>query len=219
MLAFYHTGAAALAADHEGEDFCCFLLDNYNSLPRGSARRHFRGEQGGKALLAMQKLSPMSEQYFMKFAPTYAGVKSTCEKSLIQFGPYFQLKVCDYMDRCLNLPIRSYTGLERNLPADPAKAVGMMFPDSSVPQAFMNLCREAATWGILAAPWFERPIGPAEVETSLCGWKTTVLRGNWFGADIIDKRQALVGFGEKARQLMDMMPPVISKDLFVIQLD
>lgn len=216
MLAYYHTGTACQAADREGPDFWKYLESIFKYTPRGSARRHFRGQEGLNALTRMKNLSPIPENFFHEFPQTYKEVQRVCEGKLSQFGPYFQLKVCDYMDRCLTMPIRDYSGLERNLPTEPARAVASMFPQDPVPAAFSALCKEAESWGILAAPLFDRHVGPAEVETSLCGWKTTKLKGNWFGADIIDKRGALVGYGEKALEMMKMMPPVIDKKLFEI---
>jgi hypothetical protein len=217
MLAYYHTGVAAQAAEYEGEEFWDYLIHNFPHLPRGAARRHLRGSPGLGALKCMESLSPNPDKFFEQFPQIYAGVRATCEKRLAQFGPYFQLKVCDFMDRCLTMPIRDYRGLAKNLPGEPAKALDAMFPNCKVEYAFNGLCEEAATWNILAAPLFDRPAGPAEVETSLCGWKTTGWKGNWFGADIIDKRQALAGYGDKALEMIGMMPPAIPKNLFVCE--
>lgn len=218
MLAYYHTGVAAKAADIPGPEFWMYLKQIYVNAPRGGARRHMRGTPGLAALNAMAALDPQPETWFQNFPQTYRGVQFVCEKRLQQFGPYFQLKVADLMDRCLTMPIQDWSGLETNLPGEPAKAVKMLYPLKSVTEGFKHLCNNAKHWDILAAPLFDRPVGPAEVETSLCGYKTTKVRGNWFGADIIDKRQALVGYGDKAHAMIEFMPPVISKDLFVIAL-
>jgi hypothetical protein len=209
MLAYYHTGTALAAASLDGSQFWGYLEDIYDDAPRGSERRHFRGEAGKASLRSMRSLSLEPALWFAQFGETYAEVKRTCETRLVQFGPYFQLKVCDYMDRCLGYPIRSYAGLERNLPADPAKALKLMGED------FNLLCKEVAARGIVAAPDFSRLAGPAEVETSLCGWKTTKLRGNWFGADILDKREMLhMVKGPEAAAFEDLLPPVLRKDMF-----
>jgi hypothetical protein len=214
MLTYYHTGIACRAADQEGEDFWNYLKLNYPTAPRGSERRHFRGAAGSKALATMEKFSPNPDDFFKHFTPSYAGVKRVCENSLHSFGPYFQLKICDYMDRCLDIKIQSYAGLERNLPTEPAKAVALMFPNSDPVKSFTFLVNEMRAKGILAAPAFDRLVSPAEVETSLCGWKTTKFKGNWFGADILDKREALKGYGDKAEALIEMMPPLVPKGTF-----
>jgi hypothetical protein len=217
MLAYYHTGTAAKAADYEGAQFWDYLESVYSTNPRGSERRHFRGTAGWGALKAMRSWSPNPDAFF-GFPTTYRGVKSNCERYLEQFGPYFQLKICDYMDRCLGIPILSYDGLAKNLPTEPARAVKLMFPDMSHEAGFNTLCDRVALLGLKAAPMFDRPVGPAEVETSLCGWKTTKYKGNWMGADILDKRNALRGYGDKADRMVSMMPPFVPKGTFKSEL-
>jgi len=220
MLAYYHTGTAAKAADYEGDDFWRYLHSIYTTNPRGSERRHLRGSAGIATLNSMEKLHASPSVWFSAFPQTYQGVRSICENNLYGFGPYFQLKVCDYMDRCLNIPIHSYVGLARNLPTEPARAVKLMLPDMSHEAGFSALCARVDVLQLKAAPSFDRYVGPAEVETSLCGWKTTKFKGNWFGADILDKRQALWSndMTERATQMVDMMPPLVAKDTFKCEL-
>lgn len=213
MLAFYHLETAFNAAEQPEDEFWPWLELYYPSLLRGGARRHFRGPAGFRALEAMRAFGPNASHWFDGFPTQYEGVKRMCESELQQFGPYFQLKVCDYMDRCLDMPITTYAGLERNLPSEPLKGLAL------VPRApnFTALCAEAKEWGILKAPDFAVPVGPAEVETSLCGWKTTKVRGNWFGADILEKHQSLATLAhqnERAAMFKSFLPPIIGKDLF-----
>ena len=218
MLTYYHTGTACIAADHEGDDFWEYLDSVYETAPRASERRHFRGHAGKDALHNMRKLYPDANVWFHIFKPTYLDVSRTCQARLCQFGPYFQLKVCDYM-MCLGIPITSWLGLERNLPTEPTRALQVMYAGSnSIPVRFLEVVRSVQGKGITAPPWFDREVGPSEVETSLCGWKTSKFKGNWFGADIKDKRESLKGYGGKAKELIEMMPPVPSRNQFILQL-
>jgi hypothetical protein len=215
MLAYYHTGTALQAAEKEGEDFWKFLANVYPKASRGSERRHFRGTAGLKALIAMQHLSLDPDKWFQEFPQTYKGVVNICETTLKHFGAYFQLKICDYMDRCLTMPIQDWSGLEKNLPTEPAKALQRMAPDGG----FLRLVERCRQAEILASPLFERLVSPAEIETALCGWFTTKYKGNWFGADVLDKREAAVGYGPRSKEFVDMFPPVPDKGLFLIQLE
>jgi hypothetical protein len=220
MLTYYHTGTAVEAAELVGPAFWAYLRSVYPFAPRASERRHFRGAAGEQALANMEVFCPDPSYWFNRFPETYQGVRKSCEHHLSQFGPYFQLKVCDYMDRCLRMPITSYAGLESNLPREPAKAVEIMFPERRVPHAFQKLCEQAQDWHISAAPMFDRLVGPAEIETSLCGWKTTKYKGNWFGADILDKRLSACNISSpKGREMADMMPPLVPKDTFILELE
>jgi len=214
MLAYYHTGVAVSAAQREGTDFWRYLNEIYTRAPRASERRHFRGAAGLIALRSMERFHPDPSTWFQGFRPTYAAVRGTCETQLKQFGPYFQLKICDYMDRCLTIPIQSWVGLAENLPGEPAVSLKEMNP----PGGFTALVARAREVEIFASPLFDRLVGPAEVETALCGWHTTKFKGNWFGADILDKRKALEGYGDKAMEFQEMFPPVPPKDTFKVNL-
>lgn len=208
MLARYHPGVACKAASTDGpEDFWRALR---NTFEKGSER-----SRGSPILLVidrMEKFSPDPTGWFDKFPPTFIGVKAVCENQLYGFGPYFQLKVCDYL-MCLGRGPKSYAGLGDNLSKSPSQALAMFGG------TFNDLCREVERWEILAAPYFDRIAGPAEVETSLCGWKTTKTRGNWFGADIEEKRNGLKGFGPDAARFSDWLPMPVSKDTFTLELE
>lgn len=213
MLTFYHMGTAANAAEREGSEFWDHMKRIYPTAPRASERRHFRANAGYEALIKMERSSPDPVNFFQQFPQTYQGVKSICEGRLTQFGPYFQLKICDYMDRCLGIPIRSMDGLERNLPGFPLKAAKMLFPDLSDSAAFLASCRRLEPLNLLAPPKFDRPLGPAEVETILCDWKRAKTGSSWMGADIKDKYEAM---GSHA--MRDFMPPRVAQGTFKMEL-
>ena len=214
MLAFYHMGTAADAAEYEDELFWQHLKRMYPTAPRASERRHFRGAAGLEALNLMEKMSPDPDNFFQQFPQTYRGVVSVCSNRLAQFGPYFQLKICDYMDRCLNIPIRDMYGLERNLPSFPAKAVGFLHPELSIPLGFQKAVERVQALGLMAPPKFDRPIGPAEVETILCDWKRAKTGSSWLGADVLDKYEAM---GNHA--MRDWLPPRVARGTFKLELE
>jgi len=214
MLAFYHMGTAADAAEYEGKDFWEHLQRMYPTAPRASERRHFRAAAGLEALQLMEKLSPDPVNFFQHFPQTYRGVSSVCSSRLAQFGPYFQLKICDYMDRCLGIPIRDFHGLERNLPSFPAKAVELLHPGMGIPAGFMKAVERVQALGLMAPPSFDRLIGPAEVETILCDWKRAKTGSSWLGADVLDKYEAMGNHG-----MRDWLPPRVSRTQFTLALE
>ncbi len=216
MLTYYDSKLAFKAAEFtRGLEFWEFLENSYATAPRGSERRHFRGGQGIEALELMKQFSPKPEEFFQQMGDTYQLVHYNCGKYLKQFGPYFQLKVCDFMDRCLDQPIRDWKGLEKNLPSEPQKALELLLPDTCQVEgpvtAFLSLCEE---FDVLAAPDFRRRVGPAEIETSLCGWKTTKFKGNWFGADIWEKSHPFCNQGARESLFYSFFPSPIVKNLF-----
>jgi hypothetical protein len=217
MLTYYHMGTAVKAADYDGEQFWAYLASQYQYAPRGAARRHFRGAGGLQSLEAMRKFAPNPVNFFTQFSQTYVGIKSVCENRLWGFGPYFWLKIADYMDRCLQLPIHSYDGLGKNLSKVPGKAARLRYPLLTEDAAFTQCCIDLPL-GLLAPPTYDRPVGPAEVETILCDWLHAKQGTNWLGADLIVKRQALVGSGERGQRMADWLPPVIKQGTFKLEL-
>jgi hypothetical protein len=218
MLCYYHTGTAAQAADHDGEDFWSFISNKYDTAPRAAERRHWRGEQGKRSLASMYNWSPDPSLFFEKFSRTYYEVQKTCEKNLKGFGPYFVLKICDYMDRCFDLKIdQAYAGLSVNLPTLPAQAAELLYPDLGPVRGFEAACERVKKLNLLAPPLFDRPLGPAEVETILCDWKRAKYGNHLIGDDVIDKRKSLVGYGPHAERMIDWFPLEFSLDTFRCQ--
>ena len=218
MLAYYHMGTAVKAADLDGDDFWNYLAGQYATAPRGAARRHFRGVAGMASLQSMRLFAPDPTEFFTLMEDTYLGVKDTCQKRLKGFGPYFWLKIADYMDRCLGLEIIDYYGLGKNLSKVPGQAARELFPKFSEPDAFDAACELLGRHRMLAPPTYERFVGPAEVETILCDWLHAKHGTNWLGADLIVKRNALYGYGDKADQMALWLPPVVAEGTFKCEL-
>lgn len=219
MLAHYHMGTACTAADLSGAAFWDYIVGGFGKVPHGTERKIMHMPGGRAVLESMARWSPNPEEFFTRMPRTYPGIKGTCERFLDGFGPYFQLKLIDYMDSCMGLKVTDMDCLASNLPSAPARALKIMFPSEAVPSSFIRLCKSLEGKNILAAPGFYREVGPAEVETSLCGWKTTKFKGNWFGADIAEKRAQLYAIGtERAKQLISWMPNPVSKSQFKLEL-
>jgi hypothetical protein len=219
MMTYYHMGTAVKAADRKGEDFWNYLRIHHNDSPRGAARRHSRGQNGVLMLDSMQRYAPQPEYMFQRMPSKYMGIKKECENHLYGFGPYFWLKIADYMDRCLGFSM-DYAGLENNLSTEPARAAQLLYPDKTIPEAFRLACFmiDRQPLSMLAPPAYDRPVGPAEVETALCDWSHAKKGSNWLGADLIVKRDALRGYGDKAAQMAEWLPPLISREQFKLEL-
>lgn len=220
MLTYYHMGTAARAADEEGIHFWQYLLDVYHNAPRASMRRHFRGAAGIDALHSMRRTAQNPDRFFDDIPRTFMGTRKYCNENLVQFGEVFQLKIVDYMDRCLGLPFTDMTGLGKYLPKQPSNAVKVLYPELGVEEGFRKACFRIYELHMLAPPLYDRPIGPAEVETALCDWKTAKFGGNWLGSDLIQKRADLKRINSpKAVQMADWLPPVVKEGTFKLELE
>jgi hypothetical protein len=219
MLAYYHMGVAARAADEEGVHFWDYLHQIFPTAPRGTMRRHFRTEAGLQALADMKTSSLNPSRFFDAIPRTYMGTRRYCQTRFSQFGEMFQLKVVDYMDRCLGLPFTDMNGLADHLPTQPGKAVKLLYPDCNVSWGFKQACKRVEDLKMFAPPMYDRPVGPAEVETVLCDWSTAKKGGNWPGMDLTDKRETLKGYGGKAAEMAKWLPPVVKKGTFKLELE
>lgn len=174
----------------------------------------------------MMAFAPQPEDFFERnrWPRIYRGVSHDCQTKLIGFGAYFQLKICDYLDRCFGETIVSYDGLERNLPTLPAQAAvlrqfGTVDVHAHIPTYFNNACKDLETLGLLAPPAFDRLIGPAEVETILCDWKRAKYGNHVVGDDVLDKRRSLENCGDNALIMRDLLPPAFPLDTFRLELE
>lgn len=219
MLTYYHMGTAVQAADLEGKEFWDFLDSKFLTAPRGAARRHFRGMNGINGFLSMKAFAPDPNEFFNKMGTSYHSVKSACKLGLKQMGPYFWLKIADYMDRCLGIPITDWRGLGLNLSTVPADACKVLYPFLKVEEGFQKACERLYALEMNAPPCYDRPIGPPEVETVLCDWLHARQGTNWLGADLIVKRQALEGFGDKAKLMAEWLPKKVDKTTFKLELE
>jgi len=217
MMTYYHMGTAVTAADQEGKHFWDYLKSRFNEAPRGAARRHFRGNNGLAGLASMEKYAAVPEIFFDKMPSSFLGIKDQCGKHLYGFGPYFWLKIADYMDRCLGFSI-DYTGLDKHLSTEPARAAAQLHPDMPIPMAFNAACNRIYRQNLLAPPTYNRLVGPAEVETALCDWSHAKKGTNWLGADLIVKRDALKGYGGKAAMMSDWLPTLVPRERFMLSL-
>ena len=212
FLLFYHVGNAIDAADTwSDEDFWINLYDVANDpkTPRGTERRHFRGQ---KALFAVQNLSgkglspwstlsymykPSYREFFHHVVNNYKGT---------QFGPYFIWKLYDIFNVCLGMPISMSTDEAwAYMPDEPKKVAALMGNKWTVPPA-TAFARVNHFVGSQKHPFLNRMCGPAETETVLCMLKGYFLtKTHVIGDDIVEKWHQLKDYPS----VQDMLPPFV----------
>jgi hypothetical protein len=198
---FYHPGVAAHAADFIGEkhywDYLAFAVDNE---PRGTERRHFRGQAARDTIDYLRLFGDASELVRSLHAPTFAGVKKKVT-ALPQCGPWIAFKVADMFDRVAGLPV-DFTDCALEMYRDPVKGAALgLYNDQNHPLVPGDL--NFAVWfltreyrDLLAPPLYDRPINLQEVETVLCKYKSHVNKHYPMGKDTIEIREALEAAAE-----------------------
>lgn len=211
----YHVGAACYISEQEGRDFWMALraaavndVDAGPSpveggrWPRGSERRHWRGEQAKKAVgqlagrylneperlvadIATWDLTAPEQarwQVGANDALPFAVVAARAQ-ALPSFGPWISFKVADMLDR-LDIAAVSFDNAAVFMFDDPRKAALMQFrmrvgapADARVKDEEAAIDRVVAHLvdhfkDRTAPPLHDRPVGLQEVETILCKWKS-----------------------------------------------
>lgn len=195
----YHCGAASYIAEHEGREFWKPLMDAASNeapaptggrWPRGHERRHFRGQQGIRAVSELQgRYLSSPEQMVQRITrgglhrPLTFEEVATAVREHRGFGPWIAFKVADMVDRVLGMEV-DFTEAAVSMFKDPVKAALMLWrqktgaPEIARPKDQASTIHEVVnyltvTFGDLKAPPLrDRPVGLQEVETVLCKWKS-----------------------------------------------
>lgn len=211
---FYHLGVSAWLSEWEGRDFwsymymaannqirpCDCLQTTFERWPRGTERRHFRGDRCTAAI------DWFREQYNDPEAPAkqlghcqFANTVMIVVRGWPMFGSWVAFKVADMLERCADVRLA--------FPSD----IGLMYREPRegllmVPGAASDILK---AWNQVqdhfrvytAPPARDRPCGVQEVETILCKWKSHIKGHYLLGKDTHEVRHALVGWGSTADQL------------------
>lgn len=198
---YYHAGTACQLCDLEGDAFWSELWNRYGTAPRAAERRHFRGEAGKKAIIAWRERFGTPEKMAIACMP--GSFKSLYNAGIPQVATYFTWKWMDFRESVFGYPV-NWTGAEKALVALPCAGLEYLFPGVKPAESIMIVSEEIAKYA--APPRFERNCGLPEAETVACMAKGYYLNKNPIGHDILDKRTALAGYGERAQQLLAVMP-------------
>jgi len=229
---FYHCGFASYASEHEGDHFWGTLSAAARNdieapiggrWPRGSERRHARGEQGLRMVLDLEnryKLNPSEMvNYIAKGAPNYEEVARRAQEHTL-FGPWISFKIADMIDRvCLVHVDFSQAGVF--MFKDPVKAALMVWRKNmygSITAKARPIDQLKAITGVIeylhdvfadlkAPPNQDRPIDLQEVETVLCKWKSHMNGHYPLFNDIDEIRFGLLNWGKAAGEFLKAMPP------------
>jgi hypothetical protein len=226
---FYHVGVASYLSEQEGAEFwrltrvAAANIAAPSSLglpgerwPRAAERRHFRGDK------CVQAVAWLREHYLEPEAPVVSLTlwnAPTTERDVMarvqrwpMFGPWIAFKAADMMERVWGLDVE----FDRN--------IGLMYEE---PRAALDLLREAnPTWQdptpenlynrLLVyfmphrapplAALRRRQVGPQELETVLCKWKSHMGGHYRVGKDIHEQRAALAGWGDTAQLILRSYP-------------
>lgn len=113
---FYHAGFACYASEHEGADYWEILERAAANAdlppvgdrwPRGTERRHFRGEASKRAVAKLRKAYRQPEQMVDRLLDGPSDIRSVIDRvrEHYLFGPWIAFKVADMLDGCVGAKV------------------------------------------------------------------------------------------------------------------
>lgn len=208
---FYDSGVASMAAEaSDYYDEMCRLIEY---APRGTERRHFRGEKAKKAIKWMQSNDMIGEVFDELQAATEYKHVVNCTRKVPMFGTWITFKVADMLER-LSLAKVSFTNFNITMYREPMKGVGIVLynnEDAFVSQSEVTalvVSTIVALGSPKAPPLYDRVINMQEVETMLCKYKSHTHGHYNVGKDTKELKHSLIGRGRIAEELYNFVKEI-----------
>jgi len=197
---FYDAGGAAKCMESQVR-FWDYVTNGYPLFKRGTERRHFRGENGAKAIKILSALGNLDNMWDAIYG---VNLKIMAGKQIpgSQIGPYFQWKAMDILDRVFGDEVLlSLPDAMKFLPDEPRKCAKAIWPNKNLSWVL----DEVAGWiGDLPAPGAHtRNCAYSEAETILCAINGLRKGSYKFGQDLERRHAELAPFPELRRLLPD----------------
>jgi len=207
FVTYYHMGTASQVCELEGDVFWAELLKRYDTAPRASERRHFRGEAGRKAIKAWIDTYSTPEKFFNDCMQS--SFMKLHKKGIPQIGTYFTWKCMDLREAVFGYGV-DWTYSERHMVELPKQGLEVIFPELSKQK---HPDYAGALFQVVdgikhlnAPPRYTRACGVAEAETICCMAKAYFKNRKPIGKDIVEKREDLTGYGDVADHILSFMP-------------
>lgn len=210
---FYHVGVSSKLSYYRGRDFwenAAELALPESKTPRGTERRHFRGDTCLKAINQFEKDYPEGPEFAIrdlivncKEAIGPNGVVDFVKHQWYLYGPWIGFKLADLLERLDLAPIQfkiknleMYSEPTKGAEIVAKKVLGLEEPNIQEVVKYLKDRFSEYT----APPRHERKVGVQEVETILCKWKSH-LNGHYsIGKDTHEIYEALQGWGKLANR-------------------
>ena len=197
---FYHPGVCSWITESD-DLYEAMYTAIEEKFPRGSERRHFRGESSKKSVKYLEDRYPQPESAIDElfenkdFQSFYDSIREW-----YLFGDWIAFKAADMMDRVFLREV-DFSNCGLNMYQQPVEGAKLYSPDQSLNETVEELKKVFRSYK--APPEYERKVGLQEVETVLCKWKSHQNGHYPIGNDIVEVREALEGGEEDWGDLAD----------------
>lgn len=211
---FYHSGVSCkLAKSHNyWDDMIQFA--GMQAAPRGTERRHFRGQKAVDAVYYLQRRyqTPLNAiEDLVSGDQTFQDISQRVQQWPL-FGPWIAFKVADMLERCAKVSV-DFSNCELDMYSEPTKGallIGILDVDLLLrPQSGVTeVCRylQNVHGKRKAPPTYDRFVNIQEIETILCKFKAHWNGHYPLGKDTIEVCHALKGWGPLADKMRNSLP-------------
>lgn len=193
LLTFYDVGGAVQTADLTTEgSFWDYVIANYDHFPRGTNRRHSRGDIGRKYVLNCEKVGSPTVFLQEAWAPNYTALVKKMNDHFqgCGYGPYFIWKVMDYQDRVLGRPVQLLLHEAiKHMPDEARKGAALLWPKVPLQDVLTAVVQHM--WKHPAPGLANRTCGFSEAETMLCALRGWYNNDYVVGQDLLERHKQL----------------------------
>lgn len=210
---FYHAGLSCALSELSNIEFWRGVTEiaGRPASPRGTERRHFRGQKAVKAVEWIADACPEPEDAIWSLVdagrpPTFRDISERIQTWPL-FGPWIAFKAVDMLDRCAGVAVNvSDCALEMyKEPVAGANLIATLEKGFWSTEQVVNLL--LTQFGdMLAPPRYERLVDILEVETILCKFKSHFTGHYPPGKDSREVIERLEGYGETAEKMLKFSP-------------
>lgn len=231
---FYNAGVASHLSEFGGGQFWDRMMVAATNeeetpigtrWPRGSERRHFRGQQAIKAVTELREKYPDVPERMAIYCTGWGGPKlpfrevSNRVQAHRGFGPWIAFKVADMADRVCGTDV-DFDEAAVFMFKDPVQAALRLWrehtkvPDNAQPKSVERVINQVLAYleehlgDRLAPPLYDRKLNLQEYETILCKWKSHMNGHYPMFNDITEIREGLTPWADcpPAQDFLREMP-------------
>ena len=206
---FYHSGVSCKLTESHNYWDDMIQYAGMQAAPRGTERRHFRGQKAVEAVYYLQRRyrTPLNAMEDLASGDqTFQDISQRVQQWPL-FGPWIAFKVADMLERCAKVPV-DFSNCELSMYSEPTKGAVLISQQQGWSPLVRKVCQNLGLIhiGRKAPPTYDRFVNIQEIETILCKFKAHWNGHYPLGKDTIEVCHALKGWGPLADKMRNSLP-------------
>lgn len=213
---FYHSGVASLLAQWIGPGYFERMIGFLSTAPRGTERRHFRGDAARRSInyMARRWVEPEAVvNYLISNGDRNFKAVSKRAQEIPMFGPWIAFKAADMLERTFLDVSIDFSECELEMYREPVLGARLVAQLEGWDDDVKLVCDRLLSYFVgereySAPPWNDRLVNIQEIETILCKFKAHYNGYYPLYKDTVEIRNSLGGWGSLAEQFGRSLPTV-----------